>query len=269
MRYTGRMVSFMVFVFGLAIGSFLSAFVYRLERGESALHGRSYCPQCKHSLAWYDLVPLLSFLFLRGRCRYCKKSISLQDPLIELATGVLFVAVFWFSIPWLDQGVENLMRLSFTWAIGAILLAVFAYDFKHFLIPDILVYSAIGLTALWRVFEFLNVGNFETLASALIAGFAAAAFFLAIYLVSRGRWMGFGDVKLAFLLGLFLEWPSILVALFSAFSLGAIVGLYLIALKKKGFKSEVPFAPFLIIGTAIAFFFGSRILSWYLGLFLV
>lgn len=257
------MISFAVFVFGLAIGSFLNVLIYRLEKGESALRGRSYCDHCKHALAWYDLIPLLSYVLLRGQCRYCRQKISLQYPLVELATGLLFFAL-------LHTLVElRFLYVSYLWAIGAILLAVFVYDLKHFLIPDILVYSATGLAALWKIFEFLEVGTFMPLIASLLAGLAAAAFFFSVYLISRGTWMGFGDAKLAFLLGLFLGWPLILVALFAAFCLGAIVGLILIAFKKKGLKSEVPFAPFLIVGTAVAFFFGEALLHWYLGLFLV
>lgn len=271
------MIAFVVFVFGLAIGSFLNAVIYRLEKGESALRGRSYCPHCKHQLVWYDLIPLLSFVLLKGRCRYCQGKISLQYPLVELAAGFLFVAVFWFGIPWPGQGVDNLTKLSFQqvlgllyfWAVVSTLIVIFVYDLKHFLIPDKILLLAIGIVALWKIFEFLEIETPVPLITSLLAGFGASAFFLAVYLVSQGRWMGFGDVKLAFLLGLFLGWPFILVALFAAFCLGAIVGLVLIAFKKKGLKSEVPFAPFLIIGTAIAFFFGSNILSWYLGLFLV
>ena len=270
------MISFVVFLFGLAIGSFLSAVIYRLEKGESALHGRSYCPHCKHLLAWYDLIPLLSFLFLKGRCRYCNQGIPLQDPFVELATALLFVALAWSVLPNLSVGVENLISLSFPlsfpqvlellylWAVASGLLVVFVYDLKHYLIPDTIVYLAIGLVFLHHV-----LGNSEALLSLVLAGVGAAAFFLAIYLVSKGKWMGFGDVKLALLLGLFVGWPAILVALFSAFCLGALVGVVLIAFKKKGLKSEVPFAPFLIVGTAIAFFFGSNILNWYLGLILV
>lgn len=277
------MISFAVFVFGLAIGSFLNAFLYRLElqqglrqisrdrkkTGVTVFHGRSFCPYCEHVLAWYDLIPILSFAFLLGRCRYCKEKISFQYPVVELVTGIMFLAVFNLAELSLQENLARLSSLAYLWAIGAILVAVFVYDLKHFLIPDILVYSAIGLVALWRVFEFFNVGNFETLLSAIAAGLGASAFFLAIYLVSRGRWMGFGDVKLAFVLGVFLGWPFVLVALFFSFCLGAVVGLCLIMLKKKGLKSEVPFAPFLIMGTVIALFFGSPIIHWYLNLFLV
>lgn len=289
------MILFVVFVFGLAIGSFLNAFIYRLEiqqglrqiannrrkTGVTVMRGRSFCPYCNHNLAWHDLIPLLSFILLRGRCRYCNQRISFQYPLIELVTALLFIAVAsvfspWFS-PWFSQGVDNLAKSSFPqtlellyfWAIAALLIAVFVYDLKHFLIPDKILYPAIGLAVLWRVFEFLSIGIPVPLFQAVLAGMGASFFFFTIYALSKGRAMGFGDVKLAFLLGLFLGWPSLLVALFFAFFIGAVVGLILIALKKKGLKSEVPFAPFLIMGTAISFFFGESILHWYLSLFLV
>lgn len=151
--------------------------------------------------------------------------------------------------------------------MAAFLIVIFVYDLKHFLIPDKILYPAIGLAFLWKVFEFFSSGHLDT--RSIIVAFGAGLFFYAIHAVSHGRAMGFGDVKLAFLLGLFLGWPFILVALFAAFCLGAIVGLVLIAFKKKGLKSEVPFAPFLIIGAAIAFFFGESIFHWYLRLFLV
>ncbi len=294
------MISFMVFAFGLAIGSFLNAFIYRLEvrqglvltkgkhKGKhkpSVLRGRSFCPHCGHTLAWQDLIPLLSFLFLRGRCRYCKQRISFQYPLVELATGVVFLFIFNFQFSISNEfSILQFFNILYLFILASSLITIFVYDLKHYLIPDKILYPAIGLAFLWRIFEFLNLGFAQSfdwapgrmagwismpLIQAILAGILASVFFFAIYLVSKGKWMGFGDVKLAFLLGLFLGWPSIVVALFSAFCLGAVAGIALIAFKKKGLKSEVPFAPFLIIGTAIAFFFGSDIMSWYLGLFLV
>lgn len=318
------MVSLAVFIFGLAIGSFLSAYIYRMEVREglgrnpvspkvspkpSVWRGRSFCPHCGHTLAWHDLIPLLSFALLWGKCRYCKGKISWQYPLVELVTGLVFLVVALVVLTKLSLGVENLAKLSlpqalellYLWTVGSALVAIFVYDLRHSLIPDILVYIGIGLAVLWRVFEFLDFDilnlfgiwdqstNFVSarpstqcvecsgfgfgisapIVQAFLAGIGASAFFFAIYVFSKGAAMGFGDVKLAFLLGLFLGWPLILVALFTAFCLGALVGLILIAFKKKGLKSEVPFAPFLIIGTAVALFFGSPIIDWYLGLFLV
>ncbi len=299
---------FAVFVFGLAIGSFLNAFIYRLEvqqglcsapknptTGVASTHplgvteGRSFCPHCGHTLAWQNLIPLVSFLLLRGKCRYCSKGISWQYPLVEFATAFLFLLIFWSVLPWFCQGVDNLVGLSFPqvlelfylWAIAALLIGIFVYDLKHYLIPDKMLFPAIGLTLLWRGFEQFEFGILNLFRisdfgfwislpfiQATLAGILASAFFFAIFLFSGGRAMGFGDVKLTVLLGLFVSWPSILVALFFAFSLGAVCGLFLIAFKKKGFKSEVPFAPFLIMGTAIAFFFGPNVVNFYMNLIL-
>jgi len=238
------MISFAIFIFGLIIGSFLNVVIYRIEKGESALKGRSYCPHCKHTLSWQDLIPILSFVLLKGRCRYCTQKISLQYPLVELATAVIFVFI----------GLNFYLLI-----IASLLIILFVYDLRHYILPDKILLPAIGLVVLFRVFEFIKLGNFENLEpliNPLFAGILASAFFFALYYVSRGRAMGFGDVKLALFMGLFLSWPNILVALFVAFVTGAIIGVGLIALQKKGLKSEVPFGPFLIAGTLFAFFFG-------------
>ncbi|TSC56949.1 MAG: type 4 prepilin-like proteins leader peptide-processing enzyme PilD [Parcubacteria group bacterium Greene0714_21] len=283
------MISFAVFVFGLAIGSFLNAVIYRLERGESAFRGRSYCPRCKHTLAWHDLVPVVSFLFLQGKCRYCKEKISWQYPLVELATAVLFVLIFWnFGFrPIIRWGAPSndgadFFTLLYFWFIAGSLIAIFVYDLKHFIIPDRIVFSAIGIAALWRVFEFLDfdilnlfgIWNLEfgislLFIQAITTGVLASAFFFAIFWLSRGRAMGFGDVKLVLFMGLFLSWPNILVALFVAFFLGAVFGVFLVLARKKEWKSQVPFGPFLIAGTFIALFWGQSVAAWYLNLLLV
>ncbi|MDP2664740.1 MAG: prepilin peptidase [bacterium] len=261
------MVSFIVFVFGLAIGSFLNSVVYRLEKEESAFKGRSYCPSCKHQLSWQDLIPLLSFVFLQGKCRYCKARISWQYPLVELATGVVFVALYNL----VSLSFPQVLQAPYLFAVASLLIVIFVYDLKHYLIPDKILYSAILVSSIWYVvsgiLDPLNTKYFilDTLPAAL----GAAGFFLALYLVSRGTWMGFGDVKLALFMGLFLGWPNILVALFVAFTLGAAIGVALILLKKKGLRSQVPFGPFLIGGTFFALFFGEAIVNWYLGLLMV
>ncbi|OHA68828.1 MAG: hypothetical protein A3J68_02365 [Candidatus Wildermuthbacteria bacterium RIFCSPHIGHO2_02_FULL_48_16] len=260
------MVSFIVFLFGLVVGSFLNSVIYRLGKGESALKGRSYCPQCKHPLSWQDLIPLLSFALLQGKCRYCKAHISWQYPLVELATGIVFVVLY------------NLVSLSFSqvfqvpyfFAVASLLVVIFVYDLKHYLIPDKILYPAIGLVLAWRAFEILNLESWDLFRiSNLGYSILPTLFFLAIFLVSRGTWMGFGDVKLALFMGLFLGWPNVLVALFVAFTLGAAVGVALILLKKKGLRSQVPFGPFLIGGTFAALFFGEAIAHWYLDLLMV
>ncbi|KPJ55203.1 hypothetical protein AMJ47_01690 [Parcubacteria bacterium DG_72] len=252
-------LNIVVFLFGLAVGSFLNCIIYRLELKEFKkkkkpfLRGRSFCPSCKHVLAWYDLIPVVSFFILRRKCRYCSKKISWQYPAVEIATALLFLSIFNF---------QELLITSYWLLITCLLIIIFVYDLKHFIIPDSLVFLAIGVTFLYNLIT--NYGLLIT--NYLIFGLVVAAFFFAIFALSRGRWMGFGDVKLAFFMGLFLGFPATLVALFFSFLIGAIIGIILILLKKKGLKSEVPFGPFLILGTYIGLFWGDKIVNWYLNI---
>ncbi|MDP2735895.1 MAG: prepilin peptidase [bacterium] len=258
------MISFFVFLAGLVIGSFLNAAIYRLEQGESVLKGRSYCPHCRHTLAWYDLVPLLSFVFLQGRCRHCAKKISLQYPLVELASGILFVAAF-FTLSGGEAlaGFSGAAQVAYLWTVFSLLLFVFVYDLKHFIIPDVAVYPAAALALLWQA----TLGG--SLLPVLLSALGAAMFFYAIHAFSKGAWMGLGDAKLALFMGLFLGFPGILTALFLAFLAGAAVGVTLIMLKKKGMRSEVPFGPFLVLGTLAALFWGNELVDFYLSFFWV
>jgi leader peptidase (prepilin peptidase)/N-methyltransferase len=303
-----------VFLGGLASGSFLNSVIYRLhtgdalflERGKKFYQAvRSFCPNCHHQLSWKDLIPLVSFVFLRGRCRYCKKRISFQYPFVELVTGIIFLLLFHLHLSFSDSrfwmlGWQSVLfwlwHLFYWFFLAGSLIVIFFYDGKHFLIPDKVVYPAIGIVLLNRLlesvsphywtqfgvngFEFRildfgpvwNLGfgilNFQHLLNPLVTGAIASAFFLAIFLISRGKWMGFGDVKLAFLMGLFLGFPNIVTALFIAFLTGAIVGIGMVVAKRKTMKSEIPFGPFLVTGTFLALFLGQRIADWYWGLFI-
>jgi prepilin signal peptidase PulO-like enzyme (type II secretory pathway) len=265
---------FFVFSLGLCIGSFLNCAIYRLERKESFVKGRSYCPHCKHVLIWLDLVPVVSFLFLGGKCRYCHKKISLQYPLIEIITAIMFLLIFNFQVPSISQfSIIDIINLVFLWYVVSSLITIFIYDLKHYLIPDIVLFPAIMISFLYRCLNISNLSLFRTwslgfwifipLINYLVASVLASAFFLVIFIVSKGRWMGFGDVKLAILLGLLVGFPNILVALFLSFLFGAIIGVLLIFLQKKGLKSEMPFAPFLILGTFLALLWGQEIIQWY------
>ncbi len=259
---------FFVFIFGLAIGSFLNVVVYRLENGESIVNDRSHCMDCRHALAWYDLIPVLSFLALGGRCRYCRKSISWQYLLVELATGILFIMVFFTQGGSVADGVFALPAIFpvlFWLFIISSLIVIFVYDLKHYIIPDRIVYSAIMASGIWYLASGIFLGlytRFDIL-NLVFAAIVAGGFFLSIVLITHGQGMGGGDVKLAFLMGLVLGWPKILLALFLAFTLGAICGIILMFLKKKTFRSEIPFGPFLVIGTIVAIFWGEEIVKWY------
>lgn len=269
------MVEIFIFIFGLIVGSFLNSVVYRLENGQSFIKGRSYCPNCEHSLNWLDLVPVFSFLILRGRCRYCREKISFQYPLIETITGVLFLLIFKFYLSGFGKFSDfffqsqflfylvQFLSLIFLFIIFSLLIVIFVYDLKHYLIPDQIVYLGIIVSFFYdlRYFLFNQSDNFK---SAIFSALGASLFFLFIVLISKEKWMGAGDVKLAFLMGLLLGFPNILPALFLSFFIGAIIGLGLVFFHKKKLKSEIPFGPFLIIGTFLSFFWGEAIIDWYI-----
>ena len=260
-------LNFTIFIFGLVVGSFLNCVIYRLEHGSSFLRGRSFCPYCKHVLSWLDLIPVISFLILKGKCRYCQKPISAQYPLVELATAAIFLFIFFLpNIYPIGQFISMLFYL----VISSFLIIIFVYDLKHYLIPDKIIYSAIAVTCLYQLFRIWNFANWDLFRiSDLGFGILPALFLLAIIVISRGHWMGLGDFKLAILMGLLLGWPEIVVALFSAFLIGAIIGAGLIIAGKKTLKSEVPFGPFLVSGTFLAMFWGKQIVDWYSSLFLI
>ncbi len=223
-----------IFLLGLAVGSFLNVVICRLETKEPIITGRSHCPKCGAVLKWFDLIPILSFLLQRGRCRYCNKKISFQYPAVELTTGLLFLIISdWFNI-----------------VIACFLIIIFVYDLKHYLIPDKIIFPAIFLALIF---------NWSNILSAVLA----SGFFLSLVLISQGKWMGLGDVKLAALMGLILGWPNICLALFLAFMSGAIVGVGLIIAGKKTIKSKIPFGPFLSASTVLAIIFGEKLVNLY------
>jgi prepilin signal peptidase PulO-like enzyme (type II secretory pathway) len=212
-----------LFLLGLIVGSFLNVVISTLGGERKNVLGRSECDHCERTLKWYELIPLFSFLWARGLSLCCKKKISWQYPLVELATGLLFV--FWAS------SVFDFVFLS-------VLLVILVYDWKKMLVPDVIVLPAILLAAV------LNFSNWPAFG-------IAAGFFALLVVVSRERWMGWGDVEIAALMGFLLGFPDILLALLLAFVIGAIYGIILICLKGKKLKSEIPFGPFLVIGTLI------------------
>lgn len=254
---------------GLIVGSFLNVVVHRLEHGGSILWDRSKCPFCTHQLAWTDLIPVISFFMLRGRCRYCSSPISLQYPLVEGAMALLAVLVAFHVelVSTLSFGAIGSFLLLFS--LSAVFLAILAYDLRHFIIPDVLLVAGGILVVIFLALKAFLGGGISPILSSLLAGLGASAFFWGIWRVSHGRWMGFGDVKLALLLGLLLGFPLIVVSLFLSFFSGAVVGLSLIALKKKSLASEVPFAPFLISSALVSLFWGELLLDWYLALLLI
>jgi leader peptidase (prepilin peptidase)/N-methyltransferase len=258
----------LVFIFGLIIGSFLNCVIYRIGKKQSFLRGHSYCPSCKHRLEWYDLVPFLSYISLNGKCRYCKKPISIQYPLVELAVALLFVYIYeYFKVNLLLGFQFNFYEALFYCSIAAIFVLIFVYDFKHYLIPDSFTIFGIVLSVAWLGFEYYKgIYNLTDILFYLYSAIGSMLFFFCLWFFTQGKGMGFGDVKLAFFLGLLLGFPNVIVGVFLSFILGAIIGLILVVSRKRKLKSAVPFGPFLVIGSFIAIFYGSNIINWYLSL---
>lgn len=229
-----------VFVFGLIVGSFLNVVIYRYQTGYTVL-GRSECLVCGEPLKWFELVPLASFFLQLGRCRTCGGSISWQYPLVELATGLIFLGAFL-------RGSGLAWTLIVDWVVWSLLIVITVYDWRHKIIPDHFVYAFIVLVLLRSVW----LGG---AGSNVFVGLALGAFFWLLWFVSRGRWLGLGDAKLALGLGLWLGFPAALSAVALAFWSGALVGLALLVLKSYNMKSEVPFAPFLVLGALLVYFF--------------
>ncbi len=225
-------------VLGLIVGSFLGVLTWRIPRKLDFVKGRSKCPHCNSIIEARDNIPLISFIFLKGRCRNCKKKISIREPLIELCTAFLFVLTPVLPLPF---------PVVISLIIVSILIVIFVIDLEHKLIYDEFVYVGLGI-----VLMFLLLTNSPDLYIHLLVGFAGSLFLLAIALVTYGKGMGLGDVKLAIFLGVMFSPKEGLFWLLLSFLTGAAVGVILIISKRAKLKSEVPFGPFLIIGFVLA-----------------
>ncbi len=243
-----------LFVFGAIIGSFLNVLALRLNTGLS-LGGRSACPTCRHVLAWYELIPIMSFLILRGRCRECGARISYQYPLVEFLTGLLFISIY--TIYGLTLYATLLV------IVFSLYLVIVVYDLRHKIIPDSLVYICIVLSA---VGSWLSVNSVLD----LLSGPILFVFFASIWLLTQGRALGFGDAKLVASFGFLLGAAQAFSAVVVAFWIGAVFGLFAMFLTRlypllsggKGLtmKSELPFAPFLVLGAWLSLIFNLDLL---------
>jgi len=239
------------FIFGAFIGSFLGVLADRIPRSETIIKGRSHCEFCKKELKWLDLIPIFSFLFLKGKCRYCHKKLSWHYPIIELTTGILFALTFLF----LRSGFT--ISLLFYLIIVSSLIVIFFTDLKYGIIPDKILLPAVIISAV-----YLLIFSPQSLIMHLVSGFGACMFFLILVLITKGKGMGTGDVKFAFLMGLFLGFPQIIVGLYIAFLTGALISIILVLWGKKNFfKGTIPFGPFLVLGTLTSIFLGNFLLQ--------
>jgi prepilin signal peptidase PulO-like enzyme (type II secretory pathway) len=259
-----------LFVVGAAMGSFAGATVYRLKHKKDIVKDRSECEHCHHKLAASDLIPVFSWLWLRGRCRYCGKNIGVGTLAYELAVGAYFVLSY---LLWPFPLIEWYQITDFViWlAYGVGVTILFAYDLKWYLLPDKVVFPLIALGAVDAIIRLATTPGmtFFNALFELAAGVAAiAGFYWLLYTFSKGKWVGFGDVKLGIFLGLALGWQLALVCLFAANLLGTLLVLPGLLTGKLKRTTRIPFGPLLIAGFVIAGLFGEYILNWYFGLLL-
>lgn len=254
-----------VFIFGTVFGSFIGVIVDRLYREEQFLKGSSYCENCKTPLKWLDMIPIISYLLLQGRCRYCKKSLSPSLPIIELTTGFVFAVIFYISFVNLNDQIiltsVNVFRFVFLLATFSLLEIIFFMDAKYMAIPMIPLYLILPIYLLYTYFVTKNLmGNLEY---AIYGALIMFIFFAGIHLISKGQMMGAGDIYLSSVLGFILGLDLAVLMWLLSFMLGAIYGGYLILTQGAGLKKQVPFGPFLIAGFIISWSMGSAILSIY------
>jgi len=262
-----------VSILGAAIGSFLSVVIHRLKtkKGGTIL-SRSFCPACKEKIRWNHLIPIFSWIFLRGKCAYCKKTISFHYIMLEIIMGGLFLLAFlnWnfinvipstvnadffsYSINWQTFQTFIFYIIEFTF-----LMAIFMYDLLHKEIPDRFSIPAVGIAIIGGL-----ILGFPTPMSMLIGGAVIFSFFFLQILVSGGKWIGGGDLRLGVLMGVLLGWKLGLLALVLAYFIGAIFSIFALASGKLTRKSAIPFGPFLVTGTIVVIFHGEQILRWYL-----
>ena len=258
----------MIFVFGLCFGSFVNMLVYRTakkyklikkEKGRGMPRpynkNRSFCDYCGKQLSWYENIPVLSWLMLKGKTKCCHKKLSLSYPIVELLMGILFVVFYFVGA---IHELPLLTGLGFLIVVFLVFSAVF--DLRYMILPD---FSTIILIICAIVFLLVEIWGrhiglpLQQILSALVA----AGFLLILNLITKGKGMGMGDVKLAIFMGLFLGYPKIIVAFYVAFIIGAIYGLALMIFKKADKKSQVPFGPFMILGFFMAWWCGEKIVK--------
>lgn len=246
----GTMLDAFVFALGLILGSFANVCIYRVPRRESILRPGSHCPQCQMPIRARDNVPLLSYLWLKGRCHACGVSISWHYPLVELLTGLTYLHLF--------QTFGLSLAFGIYAALVTALIIVSFIDLEHQIVPDVITLPGLALGLLLSAL-FLPITFMDSLMGALLGG----GLFYAIAAIYEGG-MGGGDIKLIAMIGAFIGWQQVLLTIFLAAFVGSVIGLALLVTKRKKRRDPIPFGPFLALGAIVALFWGERLLHWYL-----
>jgi len=247
-------LTILFFILGAIWGSFLSVAVKRRPTG------RSKCPKCKKTLTSIDLIPIVSYIFLRGKCRHCKKPIPFYYPGLEVICGLTFVLVYMKFMPLTSAPVLHIAQLVVFLIITTVMLYVFFYDLFKLEIPDYITLPGIVIGFILSLTPLIEASFW----SGLIGASGTAIFFGGQMIVSNGAWVGGGDLKLGIFMGFILGWKLLLIALIVAYILGGIVGIMMIITKRATKKSALPFGPFLVLGTFTAFFVGENLIQWFI-----
>lgn len=244
-------MSIIVFIYGLIIGSFLNVCIYRIPNNQSLIYPSSHCTSCNKKIKWYDLIPVISYIILKGRCRFCKEKISAIYPLVELFTGIVFVYLYYKF---------GLTFYFFKYAVFICLLIVIAMIDLNTM--DVYFNTIAFGTIIGIIFTLINYQSFKAIISYLLGAIFAGGILSLIIVITKG--MGWGDAEICFMCGLYLGFKLSAIMLLLSFILGAIVGVILILLKKKTRKDYIPFGPYIALASLIALFWGEKIISFYL-----
>ncbi|GAH20399.1 unnamed protein product [marine sediment metagenome] len=246
----------LIFILGLIVGSFSNVCIYRIPRNESIIYPASHCPKCRSNISPKDNIPLLSYILLKGRCRNCKSKISIQYPVVELLTGLIYLIIY------LVYGL-SIQTLIYIILSSALIIIAFI-DLNEQIVPDVI--SLPGIVIGFILSFFIPYISFINSAlGVLVGGGIILIIGLGGSVIFKKEAMGGGDVKLAAMIGAFLGWRYIIISLFLGFFLGALAGIFLIMSKIKSREDVVPFGPFIVLGSFITLFWGEKIISWYIG----
>jgi leader peptidase (prepilin peptidase)/N-methyltransferase len=244
-------------VVALAVGSFLNVCIYRLPRGESLVHPRSRCPHCGRALAWFDNVPIISWLALRGRCRQCGRPIAWRYPVVELATACTWILIAWLTPP----GVLLASRL----VLATALIVLFMIDLEHQILPNVITLPGIAVGFLFSLVA--PPGPVASIAGALLGAGILYGIAAGYYMLRGEEGMGMGDVKMLAMLGAFLGWKAVLLTLVLSSFAGAIAGVLLMVISRESLRYALPFGTFLALGALVAMLAGDGIIAWYAGFY--
>jgi len=246
----------LIFILGLIVGSFSNVCIYRIPKNESIIFPASHCPKCNSPIKPVDNIPLISYILLKGRCRNCKSKISIQYPVVELLTGLIYLII---SLIY-GLSVQTLIYII----LSSALIIIAFIDLNEEIVPDVI--SLPGIVIGFIISFFVTYISFINSALGILAGGGIILIIgLAGSVIFKKEAMGGGDVKLAAMIGAFLGWKYIIVSLFLGFFLGAVTGIILILSKIKSREDLVPFGPFIVLGSFVTILWGEKIISWYLG----